>query len=556
MATTPRPYLWQFVEKRADKADGVGGVAHYFTKEAQILYLHNGIVARNMLIEEGRWEDAEAGDEINFNTDDYSQTSWTHPATGSIYGAGIVDGEDEDTAYLLRYTYAKDMGHMVNSAKWSLQVDNPIAQLSAQLQNYDSDGYTKASSLFVPGAKAELGLTMGNSQVYMLGTVFLDEIDFKYNQVSVSISGRNNTGHILYDSTFNAKGKREGTVSSVIEWILEYFGISEYVVQSVNITISYEYEASTTGISALQDICDRVSGFEDGTDFDIEELWDGTIVIGFNAFRAQYAPKQVFEFGHSELFKRGSSKVIDGAYSKIYCAGKDANGHELTPVVLDVTTWSHWNVVPNKTYFAPVMENTTQAELARYAQAMAKQIKKTGLNESYSTTIKPQLLVGDYATVNNDGEKTDIGIITQVTHTMGEKGYTTEFVADSGGDKKSLITRSVSSTEAVYTSARRQSGDNRTKRLIDFIRNTAQQVVRTAGVGSGGSSSEGVLDVTVDGISVVDENRTAVIDLSGKQDALTAGDRITINQGTISADIAPFSIVDGKMCITYKGEVE
>lgn len=556
MATTPRPYLWQFVEKRADEADGVGGVAHYFTKEAQTLYLHNGIVARNMLIEEGHWENAEAGDEINFNTDEYSQTSWTHPATGAIYGSGIVDGEDEDTAYLLRYIYAKDMGHMVQSAKWDLQIDNPIAQLSATLLNYDSDGFTKQASLFVPGTKAELGLTMGNSAVYMLGTVFLDEIDFQYAKSTVPINGRNRTGYILYDSTFNAKGKRTDTATNIIEWVLAYFGIEDYEVEEVNTQITFEYEPSTTGLSALQDICDRLSGFTDGTDFDIEERWDGLIVIGFNAFRGQYLPKQVFEFGDSELFKRSSNKSIDGAYSKIYCTGKDANGHELTPVCLPVTTWAYWNVVPNKTYFAPMLEGVTQAELERYAAAMAKQIKRTGLNEGYNTTIKPQLLVGDYATVDNDGNKTDIGIITQVTHTLSEKGYFTDFVADSGGDKKSLLTRS-SSSEGVYTSARRNSGDNRTKRLIDFIRNTAQQVVRSSGAGSGGGdpSEYGVLDVEVDGVSVVNEEQVAEIDLTGKQDVLTVGDRIAINSNTISADIEPFSIVDGKMCITHNTEV-
>ena len=78
----------------------------------------------------------------------------------------------------------------------------------------------------------------------------------------------------------------------------------------------------------------------------------------------------------------------------------------------------------------------------------------------------------------------------------------------------------------------------------------------TWGEGGGGGGSDGVLDVTVDGVSVVDEDRVAEIDLTGKQDVLTAGDRISISQDTISANIAPFSIVDGKMCITYKGEVE
>lgn len=551
--TTPKAYLWQFSVKRADAVDGLGGVAEYFTTDAQSLYLHDGVAVKNMTIDEGHWESATPGDEVKLGTDGYTQTSWTHPAMGSLYGSAILDGDEKDAVYLLRYTYARDLGHMVSSAKWGMQVDNPIAQMSAQIKNYDSDAFTKPSTLFVPGARVDVGLTMGDSAIYRLGMVHLDEIDFKYNSVSVSISGRNATGYILNDSTFNASGKKTGTVSSVTEWVLEYFGITDYAVEQNDTAFSLEYEPSYTGLKALQDVCDRVSGLEDGTDWDMEEMWDGTIVVGFNSFRASYLPKQVYKFGRGELFKRSSSKIIDGAYSKIFCTGRDSNGNDLTPVCLDVTTWKHWNVVPNKTYFPPTLENTTQLELARYAAAMAKQIKRTGLNESYNSTIRPQLLVGDYATVVEGNDETDIGIITQVSHTMGERGYFTDFVADSGGDKKSLVTRSAS--DLVYTSARRNSGDNRTKRLIDFIRSTAQQVVRSSNGGGGSTPVSGVSDVLVDGVSVVEDN-VASIDLTGKQNTLTEGDRISILNDVVSAGIEPFSIVDGKMCITYKGESE
>lgn len=555
MASTPRPYLWKTCVKRADEVDGLGGIAHYFTKDAQSFYLHNGIAAKNMVVEDGHWEDATAGDEINFQTNPFTQMSMTHPSTGSLYASVILPGEGDQGLYLVRYTYAKDMGHFVSSAQWKMQVDNPISQLSASLKNYDSDAFTKAASLYVPGARVELGLTLGDSEIYMLGMVHLDEMDYKFNSPTVTLSGRNTTGYVLNDSTFNAKGKKEGTVKSVTKWVLDYFGIEKYEIQDNSTSFKLEYEANMTGLKALQDICDKVSGFDTGTDWDIEETWDGTIVVGFNAFRASYLPKQVYKYNSGELFKRSSNKAIDGAYSKIYCTGKDSNGHDLTPVCLDVTTWKWWNVVPNKTYFPPTLEGTTQAELAKFAAAMAKQIKRTGLNESYSSSIRPQLLVGDYATYVEGETETDIGIITQITHNMTERGYTTEFVADSGGDKQSLVTRSVSSSQAVYTSARRNSGDNRTKRLIDFIKSTAQQVVRTSGAGGGGSSSSGVDDVLVDGTSVVSDH-VANIDLSGKQDSLTAGDRISIDDDVISADITPFSIVDGKMCITYKEEVE
>ena len=67
MATTPRPYLWEFCTKRADVVDGLGGMAHYFTEDAQSFYLHNGISAKNMVVDDGQWDDATASGEVKKN---------------------------------------------------------------------------------------------------------------------------------------------------------------------------------------------------------------------------------------------------------------------------------------------------------------------------------------------------------------------------------------------------------------------------------------------------------------------------------------------------------
>ena len=71
---------------------------------------------------------------------------------------------------------------------------------------------------------------------------------------------------------------------------------------------------------------------------------------------------------------------------------------------------------------------------------------------------------------------------------------------------------------------------------------------------SGGSSV--VSDVEVNGTSVVNEQGVAEIDLTGKQDVLTPGERISINDNNISATILPFVISGGKMCMTYEVEEE
>jgi len=547
--TTPRPFLWQSLQLLGE-ADGLGGMAHYYTEEAQALYLHDGIATRMMDVEDGHWQDAVTGDEEIITDDGYTQMSWTHPATGSIYGTAILPDDDSTLLYLLRYTYVKDIGAFVQSGNFRAQVDNPITQVNAEVKNYDSDAFIKDQTLFMPGAKITLGMTMGDSNVYKMCESYLDQVDFTYNKSTVSISGRNRTGVLLNDNTINESGKKTDTVSNLCAWVMDTLGVDRYQIEENNSTFTLEYTASDTGLKILQTISDMASGYASGTDWGIEEMPDGTIIIGFNGFRGSYLPKSVFKFNNDELFKRSSNKSVDGAYSKLYCAGKTSGGADLEPVIVNITQWKYWALPANKTYFAPVLENTTQGELANYAMTLARQLKRTGLNESYNCTIKPQLLVGDYATANGK----DIGIINQITHNFGEKGFFTDFVADSGGDKQSLLTRS-SNDEKVFTSTRRLGGTNRNRRLIDFIKNTATDVVRTSGGGGGGGGTSGVGDVTVDGVSVVDGGVAKIV-LTGKQNVLTAGDRISIDNDTISANIAPFSIVDGKMCMTYKGEDE
>jgi len=549
MATTPMPYRWKFSTLRASGVDGVGGLAHYFTEEAQSLYLKDGIASKELFVTDGRWEDATAGSEVDFDTEEYTQMSWTHPATGSLYGTAIIPDDDSIILYLLKYNYCKDIGEMIQTGNYQAQTDNPITQINAEVKNWNTDVFVKNETLFMPGSKISLGIAMGDSNIYAIAQNYLDQIDFGYNKPTVSISGRNRVGVMISVPTINLKGSMTDTVTNLCAWVLDTLGVDNYIIEENDMEFTLEYSPSDTGMKILDTISDLASGFDPGTDWGIEEMPDGTIIIGYNAFRASYLPKSVFKFTNDELFKRSSVKSVDGAYTKVYVTGKTSNGVELEPVVREITQWKHWRLPGNKTYFAPMLENTTTEEMVRYAKTLAKQLKRTGVTESYRSNMKPQLLVGDYATA----EEKDIGVINQITHTFGERGFFTDFTADSGGDKQSILTRSAND-DKVYTSSRRNGGMNRNRRLIDFIRNTTNDMIRASGAGSGGSSASGVQDVLVDGESVVEEN-VANIDLTGKQDLLTPDDRISINNNTISASIAPFSIVDGKICITYKEEI-
>jgi hypothetical protein len=98
----------------------------------------------------------------------------------------------------------------------------------------------------------------------------------------------------------------------------------------------------------------------------------------------------------------------------------------------DIATYSGWNLQSNKTLFVQVAEGTSLVNATAIAENLASRLESVGKVETFSGPFRPQLLVGDGATII-DGDSTDLGIITEITHNFGKNGFTTNFTVDSGG---------------------------------------------------------------------------------------------------------------------------
>lgn len=493
---SPRKITWHFSELRASSVSSPGGLAHYFSEDAQSLYLKNGIVTNLYNVDKGRFETAEVSDPIQINDAAYTNMSWCHPSTGSIYGVANNSG----SLYLLRYTYAKDVSNLIERGTYTAQTDNPICQFSADLKNIDNDMFTKDTSLFIPTAKVTVGMYMGDSEMLLIGKTYLDEVSLKTNGKTVSISGRNSVGYLLNDQTFDTKATYQGAASNVIETILSTYGVEKYVIEENATVIKYPHEASDSILRGLQEIADMLSDSSQiGATWGYEESPDGTLIAGYDEFRSRYLAKGHYQYSKSELFARNTMKNVDGAYSKVYCQGENSNGKSLTPVTVNVSSFPYWNVSPHKTFFATPLKDATQAQLEAYAQVIAAQLQYTGLTESYDGPIRPQLLVGDVADLQEeDGEYKTLGTITEITHSIGARGFKTSFTVASGGDSADVGT-------GVYSASRRNKGDNRKKRITDFLNTkvTGSEVIKSLGFtpisSDAKGSAGGVAPVGTDG---------------------------------------------------------
>lgn len=470
MATTPRAYTWREAELINSSADETGATFHFYDTQAEMIYPNSGLKYKYGSVPEGHWEDLELSEEGTLEDTAYIFLKSDHPATGSLYMIALDRTASKDILYLFRYDYERDVSELVESATLTLQSDNPIAQIAANVKNVKDALFISESSLFTPTAKMLLGIAYGPSMVYTLATGYLDEVEWKHGARTVSLSGRNTVGYFLNSQTFDEDKSYSGTAVSVLTDIFDRFGITAYEIDdSDSKTITFDVSANDTGLKAVQIVSDLMTDILQDKIWDIEELYDGTVIAGFDAFRGDYNPKGFYVFhGKSDVFTRKINRSIDGSYSHVRVTGTDKSGYDLTPAITEITTWEYWKPATHRTYHAPKVDGLASSEeLAKYCGILAAQLQKSGQTVAYQTTLKPQLLVGDVAQIQGqEGEENEtLGIITEVKHSFGEKGYMTEFTAASGG----IINTIGSNT---YTKKKSVGGTDRNRRLSDFMGNT------------------------------------------------------------------------------------
>ena len=467
MATTPCPLVWDFY-RAVDGAEDLGGVIHYYDEMSQSIYLSSGLKTDVASVSEGHWEDAEPTKDIQITNDSFKVLRFDHPSNGILYGAA-TDGK---SLTFLRYVYGMDISQIIESWSWLTQTDNAIAQFDGEVQNIDPDIFGVESSLFQPGTRIQVSITMGDSDPYPIGTVWLDESGYGQLESTVKVSGRNTIGYYLKDQTFDDKILFEGTTTEVLKAILDYAGLTSYIVQELEPVKSFEFKPSDTLLSGIETILE----FYTTTDskMEIVELTDGTICIGYDYWISEYLPRNYYSFDDGrEVFKRNTTRASDGAYSKIRVTGKDSEDNELEPVTVDVASFRYWSLGSHRTKHLSAPDGLTQEGLQSWAEAQAKILQYVGIAEDFVGPFRPQLVVGDIAEVihSDSNTATSLGLITQVKQVFDKQsGFVTEFSVDSGG----VATDADGSV--IYSRTASINGYNRRQNIVDLVRYTAEKV--------------------------------------------------------------------------------
>ena len=462
--------------------NGTGVLVEYYDGKRELFYNNNGFY----------YATETSGNPWSFASDEklykvsYAAIEHDHTNPGTLYFATIMHG-DQDIIYFFRYAYMRDVSAYTKSVEQRLQTDNPITQINVTLKNIDDTLYTSEATLFTPSSIMRLGVSYGDSDIVPMGVGYIDQATIEYGGAEVSLSGRNKTGVYLKDQTFEEDMHLTDVPSLVVEHIMEHFGlINQYecddrydlIGGNPNI-VDLEVKAKTTGLQAMETLNKVMTQDSANKQWRFEETYDGTIVVGYDDFRTAYVPKNFYTFnGRNDVFAESVDRCIDGVYNKVHVTGTTPKGKEIS-YTYNVTNFRFWDVGENRIYHANKIEGITKTELKKYAKALAKQLKYIGRTITYKMNLKPQLLIGDVATItySDDPEPEELGYITEINHTLGEDGYFTEFTITSGGNVTTVTytppqtrsLRSVSSEERVYVADKSVNGTNRITRLADFF---------------------------------------------------------------------------------------
>jgi hypothetical protein len=363
-------------------------------------------------------------------------TGITNLELKNLNGFGIIGSYyTADEQVMIIYEFQYDMSKYLSSGSIKHSIDNPISSFTLTLENpideeTEIEGpvvMNEKSTLLSPGAKIVFSFGMGDDyEEYEMGTFYVDRSNYSVKSNTASVDGRNLIGKALKDQTLNENNVISyDIITNIINGILENanLGIDQYEVEYDATYRRFNFDPNKTALSALEEI------FRTMVDWKMEETVGEEIIIGSPSY-GLFPTRGMYNFQRDkDIFSRSITMDDQGSYRKICVHDSEWN----IEVYQDVSSFTGWNLQSNKTLFVQVAEGTSLANAQAIAIELASRLESVGKVETFTGPFRPQLLVGDGATIMDAEENTDLGLITEITHNFGKSGFETNFTVDSGG---------------------------------------------------------------------------------------------------------------------------
>lgn len=389
---------------------------------------------------------------------------------------GYVAGYDRHRIAV--FTLFQNVSKYLASGSLEFSQNNPVAQLMLELKNPNQEVSAEDDAVVIPGSAVSLYFRAGDSDRYPLGKYFIDRNQMSVTGGSTSVEARNAIGKLLKDQTFDEDNSYAlSDFELVLAAMLESAGVTEdkrVIYDSAN-TIGMEFPEDMTILDGLHTIMDAVSDGSLGG-WAIRESMDGKIVVGPLQWTGHDQPSSYdFQRG-TDVFSRDVARDDAESYSRV-CVKTTTES-----VYRDIE--GRFPLPRKKTLHVTAAEGTTTDDLEQQADMLAGRLSQVGVIETFTGPIRPHIQPGDSATIIDyssnyvhyyydtaklipltdsfsatetfdmaqpagefilldiiaeadnsvkSGTISLVGVITTVRHIFGERGFSTEFTVDSGG---------------------------------------------------------------------------------------------------------------------------
>lgn len=354
----------------------------------------------------------------------------SHHGAYGFWSAAGISGNTVDHKFVM-YMLPTDISETLIDGNISYNKDSSVSSSSFNFMNAEGLLLRRYRSLVSPNAKIELFLSMGTSAEISLGKCYIDRVNTSIPGNNISVTARNAIGKLLKEQTFDETTTFVAlTLSENLKAILEYAGIEELFVGDAGKSWKLTFDSQNTLLEGIEDVIRILPGWK------LEETANGVVGVGhYSDTRFEQPSTYTFE-RNQNCWSYSTEYCDEQTYSRL-CVTCEEPANML---YIDLPPHKFWPIPAHRTLFVTVPEGTSFSELQTYAQNLVDSIAIAGRTETFAGRFTPQMVIGDAIEMTADGETENIGTVTSVRHTLGRKGFYTEFTVDSSGRKgKALL---------------------------------------------------------------------------------------------------------------------
>ncbi len=403
---------------------------HFKNNQIQVFSIVNGKLhgTPTTSIDYEEWGDTVFSDKVDILTDgNITNFEIDNLSDFGIMGVYRTNNAHKLLTYQFEYNINKyfkegNIIHNINNSinNFKLTLNSASEENEKELEYFKNVIMDKNNNLLVPGTKVTFTLSLGDNE-FKLGNFYIDQSNFIILSDSIKTCGKNLLGKSLSTQTLNELHEIElENIKYIIETLLQHGNLEEeqYLIEDTVDEIWIDFKPNMTILQALKEI------FKIMINWKMEELSDETIVIGSPDYD-KFTDKKTHNFILNEdVFFKDFVWDNMNVYNQVCVHNNDFSIMKFA----DVDYYKSWKT--GEVLYVQVPDGMKETGMQEYANELANRLQNMGVTEEFICKLQPDMFCGDEVIISDEYGIMTIGLVIELEHKFGEKGFSTNFILD------------------------------------------------------------------------------------------------------------------------------